>query len=103
MKRVIVIYGRPDDPAAFDSHYAERHVPLVRKMPHLKEFRYSRGPVIASDAENTPHLVAELTYESEADLDASLSSEAGQAAVADLENFATGGVKILTVELENAA
>jgi uncharacterized protein (TIGR02118 family) len=30
MRRITVCYGRPTDPAAFDSHYAQVHVPLVR-------------------------------------------------------------------------
>ncbi|MEG6510267.1 EthD family reductase [Methyloligella sp. 2.7D] len=102
MKRAIVIYGMPEDPAAFDKHYTEIHVPLAKAMPHLKSFQYSRGPVQSSDAEKPVYLVAELTYETGADLEASFGSEAGQAAVADVGNFASGGVHILTVDIADA-
>ncbi len=35
MYRVTVCYGQPTDPAAFDSHYEQVHVPLVRQVPGL--------------------------------------------------------------------
>lgn len=99
MKRVVVIYGVPKNADAFDRHYADVHCPLVGLMPHLLSFRYSRGPVITSDTERPAHLVAFLDYASQSELDASLASPEGRAAVADLENFATGGVTILTTEV----
>lgn len=97
MKQIIVVYGKPADPAAFDKHYAEVHVPLVNRMPHLKAFSYSVGPVQCSDAEKTPHLVATMSYASDADLGASLDFAEGKAAVADVGNFASGGVTIYTI------
>lgn len=97
MKQVIVIYGKPGDPAAFDRHYRETHVPLVHRMPHLRAFVFSKGAVQSTDAGKEPHLVAMLSYESDADLEASLGSPEGKAAVADVANFATGGVTILTI------
>jgi uncharacterized protein (TIGR02118 family) len=99
MKRVVVIYGPPVDVAAFDRHYAEVHSKLARKMPHLTGFQYSKGPVSSSDLDRPAHLVAFLDYASQADLDASLGSPEGTAAVDDLANFASGGVTILTVDL----
>jgi len=99
MVRVTVIYGPPADPAAFDTYYAGTHCKLVDKMPLIKSFSYSRGAVASSDPAKPVHLVAYLDYASKADLDASLGSEAGKAAVADVANFATGGVTILTAEI----
>ena len=99
MKRVVVIYGPPADPPAFDKYYAEVHSKLALRMPHLKRFQYSTGPVSSSEPERPAHLIAFLDYASQADLDASLASPEGKAAVDDLANFATGGVTILTVDL----
>lgn len=99
MKRVVVIYGPPTDAAAFDKYYADVHSELARKMPHLTSFRFSTGPVSSSDLDRPAHLIAFLDYASQADLDASLASPAGKAAVDDLANFATGGVTILTVDI----
>jgi uncharacterized protein (TIGR02118 family) len=99
MKQVVVIYGKPNDSSHFNQHYEEVHVPLVRRMPHLRAFQYSKGEVQSSNAEFAPHLVAILTYDTDADLAASLESSEGKAAVADVVNFASGGVTILTVTI----
>ena len=46
-------------------------------------------------AGNAPHLVAILDFDSMADLSAALASPDGQAAAADVLNFASGGVTLL--------
>jgi uncharacterized protein (TIGR02118 family) len=97
--RLTVIYGVPANTAAFDAHYKDVHCALVSKMPNVQSFSYSRGSVTSSDAAKPVHLVAYLDYDSMADLEESLSSEAGKAAVADVANFADGGVTILTAEI----
>ncbi len=99
MIRLTVIYGVPADAAKFDAYYKNVHAPLAAKMPHLKNFTYSRGPVATSNPEEPVHLVAYLDYETAADLEASLASEEGKAAVADVANFADGGATILTAEI----
>lgn len=99
MKRVVVIYGPPEDVAHFDRHYAEVHRALVLRMPHLLRFQHSTGAVASSDPARPAHLVAFLDYASQADLDASLASPEGRAAVDDLANFATGGTTILTIDI----
>ncbi|MBY0558821.1 EthD family reductase [Hyphomicrobium sp.] len=101
MIRVTVIYDPPANPAAFDDHYHNIHVKLVAKMPRLQSFSFSRGAVENSNAERPAHLIAFLDYDSKADLDASLESEEGRAAVADVSRFASGGVTILTAALSD--
>lgn len=100
MKLTIVAYGQPADPAGFDRHYANVHVPLVRAMPHLQAFEYSKGPVVTEG--EAPYLIALLRYASAQDLEAALSSPEGQAALADIANFATGGVTVQTIDLVSA-
>lgn len=100
MKRVIVIYGQAADRGAFHKHYVDVHTKLVAEMPHLLGFSYSRGDVAVSGAAAPAELVAFLDYASQADLDTSMASAPGQAAVADLANFATGGVSIFTLEVK---
>ena len=99
MIRVTVIYGPPANASAFDVHYRDVHCKLVEKMPYLRHFTYSRGVVSSSDAAKPVHLVAFLDYDTRADLEASLGSEEGIAAVADVANFADGGATILTAEI----
>ncbi len=54
----------------------------------------SNGPVQAL-AGTAPHLVAILQFDSMADVNAALASPEGQAAAADLPNFASGGASLL--------
>ena len=44
MAEIVVMYKTPKDPAAFDKHYAETHIPLAKKMPGLRKFQVSQGP-----------------------------------------------------------
>ena len=59
----------------------------------------SAGPVMSPQGPAPYHLVAELSFDSMADLQAGLASPEGQAAAADLANFATGGVTLLTYDV----
>lgn len=93
---LIVLYNPPTDPAAFDRHYHAVHVPLVHAMPHLVEFEVSQGDIAVQDG-GPVHLLARLRYASREDLDASLASPEGQAALADLANFSFTGATVLTV------
>jgi uncharacterized protein (TIGR02118 family) len=101
MAQLVVLYKTPTDAGAFEHYYRERHIPLAWKVPKLRSYTISSGPVkaIGGDA---PHLVATLTFETMQDLEAALSSVEGQAAAADLANFATGGATLLIFENENA-
>jgi uncharacterized protein (TIGR02118 family) len=98
--RVIVNYGMPADSAAFDTHYTDVHAPLTRAMPHLKGFEVSRGAVTSSDESAPVYATAILSYANRSDLEASMASPEGQAAVEDLGTFATGGVTIVTIDAE---
>ena len=97
MAQVLVLYNTPVDPAAFDRYYRQTHIPLAQKIPGLRSYSISHGPVQAL-AGNAPYLVAILTFDSMADLGAALASPEGQAAAADLPNFASGGATLLTYE-----
>ena len=94
MAQVLVLYNPPADPAAFDRYYGDRHIPIARRIPGLRSYTISNGPVQAL-AGSAPYLVAVLTFDSMADLSAALASPEGQAAAADLPNFASGGATLL--------
>lgn len=98
MADVLVLYGQPDDPAAFDDYYANIHTPLARQMPHLKELCVSKGEVTVVGSERSLYLVARLGFASMADLRASMASPEGKATANDVPNFATGGVELLIVD-----
>jgi uncharacterized protein (TIGR02118 family) len=95
MYRLTVLYGHPDDPAEFDRYYREVHIPLARKMKGLKGWTIGKSE---SDEEGEPppyYMIVGLYADTRADLEAILDSPEGQDAVADVPNFATGGVKFM--------
>jgi uncharacterized protein (TIGR02118 family) len=97
--RLLVQYGQPADPAAFDEHYRDVHIPLARKIPGVVGFTVGHpNPVGDGPA---PYLLAELDFESEADFGASMQSAEGQAAASDVSNFATGGASMSHFEVED--
>ena len=94
MAQVLVLYNTPADPAAFNRYYHQTHIPLALKIPGLRSYLISDGPVQALSG-SAPYLVANLSFDSMADLSAALGSPEGQAAAADLPNFASGGATLL--------
>ncbi|MGH2870039.1 MAG: EthD family reductase [Solirubrobacteraceae bacterium] len=100
MIKLVVIYGPPEDPAAFEEHYANAHLPLAAKVPNVARFEASRV-VATPDGSKPPHYrLAELWFNSQEDLEGATSSAEGQATVADIANFATGGAQILIAEVD---
>jgi uncharacterized protein (TIGR02118 family) len=95
--RLIALYSQPDDPAAFDSHYRDVHAPIVRRYPNLREVRLTKadGP----GGRPAPfYLMAEMSFDSRADLDEALASEAGRESGRDLRSFAQAGVTLFVAD-----
>lgn len=99
MFQLTVLYGKPQDPAAFDRYYQETHAPLAQKFPGLKGYTASK-PQALNPKETVPYLVADLYFEDAASFQAALQSAEGQAAAADVRNFATGGITLMAGEVQ---
>ena len=95
MYQLTVLYNQPEDAATFDKYYDDVHTPLATKIPNLQRLTVSRpGP----DPDGNPptfHVVAVLEFTDETTFGAALSSAEGQAAAADVANFATTGATML--------
>jgi uncharacterized protein (TIGR02118 family) len=100
MIKLLVLYGQPNDPAAFDKYYRQVHIPIAKRMKGLK--KWTIGKVLGTpDGQPSPYYyVAELYMESREAMELMLASPEGQAAVADVPNYATGGVTFLYSEVE---
>lgn len=96
--KLVVLYGSPDDPGAFDAHYTQTHAPLAEKIPGLR--RFDHGHVLGSADGSAPpyYYMAELHFDDAAAADSGLASPEGQAAGADVANFASGGATLMVVE-----
>ena len=100
MASVLVLYNQPTDPAAFDEHYKNIHIPLAKKLPGLKSYTVSKGPVRAAEGDPPYYFVAELVFDSFDDLRNALRSPAMQETAADLPNFAQAGATVLRYDTE---
>jgi uncharacterized protein (TIGR02118 family) len=98
MAKLIVLYKRPKDTSHFDAYYFEKHVPIAKRIPGLRRYEVSVGPVATPQGASDYHLVAQLEFDSMQALGAALGSPEGRAAAGDLGTFATGGVELLVVE-----
>ena len=95
MAEILVLYKTPKDPAAFDKHYAETHIPLAKKMPGLRKYQVSQGPVATPAGPSGIYLIATLTFDSMAAVQSAFGSAEGKAAAADVPKFATGGADLM--------
>jgi uncharacterized protein (TIGR02118 family) len=95
MADVVVLYKTPKDPAAFDEYYAATHIPLAKKMPGLRKYQVSQGPVATPAGPPGIHLIATLTFDSMTAVQNAFGSAEGKATAADVSKFATGGAEIM--------
>jgi uncharacterized protein (TIGR02118 family) len=98
MVKLVVCYGTPEDPADFDRHYIETHVPLVHPIPNLKRFEHGKVLGTPDGAPAPYYYMAQLWFDSPADLQAGMGSPEGEAAGADVATFASGGVTLMIAE-----
>ncbi len=95
MAQALVIYNPPADPKAFDDYYINVHTPIAKKIPGLRSLALSRGAIMNPTGPAPFHQIAVLTFDDMAALQAGIGSAEGQAAVADMANFASGGASVL--------
>ena len=95
MYRLTVLYGHPENPTEFQRYYHEVHIPLARKMKGL--LGWTIGMCEAAEHGERPpyYMIVGLYAETREALEAILASPEGQATVADVPNFATGGVSFM--------
>jgi uncharacterized protein (TIGR02118 family) len=102
MAKLVALYKKPADVTAFDAYYFGTHAPIAKKVPGLRRYEVSSGPVATPQGDSPYHLVAILTFDSAEALQRGLGSSEGQAAAGDLANFAQAGVDLLIFESKDA-
>jgi uncharacterized protein (TIGR02118 family) len=83
MARMIVIYRTPADPAAFDKHYFEVHVPMAKQLIGIRKYEVSKGPIVALAGASDPYLIATLYFDSLEAIKAAFATELGRACAED--------------------
>jgi uncharacterized protein (TIGR02118 family) len=88
MARMVVIYKKPADVKAFEKHYFETHIPLAKKIPGLKKYEISRGPITVLAGPTDVHLVGTVYFDDFDAMKKGFASPEGQAAGADRRIYA---------------
>jgi uncharacterized protein (TIGR02118 family) len=101
MVRLLVLYGHPKNPEAFDKYYAEIHVPLARRMQGLKKWTIGKVQGTADGKPSDYYYIADLYAESREAMEAILETPEGKAAVEDVPKFAEGGVTFIYTDIED--
>ena len=96
MIKVTVLYGHPASPEQFEKYYEHTHIPIAEKMRGVARFETTKFTPGPGGVKPAFYRMAEIYFSTDAQMQATMSSPEGQAAVADLPNFASGGVTILT-------
>lgn len=87
MVKLVVLYKKPADVAAFESHYREIHTPLAKKMPGLRKLEVSHFTG-SPGGEPKFYMMAELSFDTKEVMMAALGSPEGKAAAKDVMSFA---------------
>ena len=95
---VLALYNTPTDPTHFEQYYHGTHLPLAKTLPGLVSYTVNVGAIGAPAGPAPYYLIALLTFDSMAAIQAALQSPEGQATVADVPKFATGGVTLMMYE-----
>lgn len=97
MSKLVVMYPKPADPAHFDKHFRDVHMPLVQKMPGLKSFSF--GPAKGLDGADGAFFWMFIgTFDSHDAIMAALGSPEGAEAVADIPNYSSAAPTILALD-----
>ena len=100
MTKVTVLYGHPTSPEEFERYYTGTHLPIAAKMKGVARIELTKFVSGPDGGQAAFYRMAELYFATPAQMQETLGSLEGQATVADLPKFATGGVTIVIGSVE---
>ena len=95
MIKLTVLYGPPTNVEEFENYYINTHLPIAAKMKGVDRLELTRFAPGSDGEQPKYYRMAELYFSTEEQMQATMSSPEGEATVADLPKFATGGVTVL--------
>lgn len=99
---MIALFREPADPAAFDTAYADGHLPLARKIPGLLGLRVSRIQP-PREGKATYYQLTTLDFADREAYKTAMKSAENAAAGKNLEAIAPGIVEFYTAETQEPA
>jgi uncharacterized protein (TIGR02118 family) len=99
--KITVLYTTPDDPAAFEKHYLEVHMPMVPSLPGLQRAEAARFLPGPDGRPPAFYRIAELWFADTAAIQAAMGSEQGAKVAADYGRIAPAGSQLLIAEVDD--
>jgi uncharacterized protein (TIGR02118 family) len=100
MIKLTVLYGHPTDAQAFEEHYENTHLPLAATLTGVARLELTRFVAGPDGGKPGFYRMAEVYFQSQAQMEQTLGSAAGKATVADILGFATGGATMIVGTVE---
>jgi uncharacterized protein (TIGR02118 family) len=102
MVKLVVLYKKPADVAAFEKRYFEEHLPIANKMPGIKKVEISHmvsGPM----GEPPYYMMAELYFDNMDAMNAAMSSPEGKESAKNIMSFAKDIISMMFAEVDKVA
>jgi uncharacterized protein (TIGR02118 family) len=90
--KVTVLYGHPKSPEDFEKYYFGTHMPLVAAAKGGKRTETSKCSPAADGSPAPYYRVFEIWFDSQADMTAITAAPEWKKVLADVPNYATGGI-----------
>jgi uncharacterized protein (TIGR02118 family) len=99
--KLVVIYPRPKDPAAFERAYKGEHVPLVEaKLKGMTRFVATKVVSSLQGTSPTSHRIAEIHFSTLDALNECIGSDGGKEVIEHAKSISTGGPPIVWIAEE---
>lgn len=98
MVKLVALYKKPADVAAFETHYKEIHAPLARKMPDLRKLEVAHFTG-SPGGEPKFYMMAELYFDTKEAMMSALGSPEGKAAAKDVMSFAADLIHMMFADV----
>lgn len=100
--KLVVMYPTPDDPAAFDAHYRDTHIPIVQRYPGVQRVEVAKVTTPLSKAAAEWYQVSEVYFADMDAFNAAMASDAGKESAQDVGTFAPKGTMFFVAEVTRA-
>jgi uncharacterized protein (TIGR02118 family) len=103
MINLVVLYGHPANPDEFERYYANTHLPITAGIKGAARVELTRCTSAPDGSRPAFYRMAEFLFDSPEQMSKTMDSPAAKAAVADLANFATGGVTVMVGDVQDVS
>jgi uncharacterized protein (TIGR02118 family) len=101
MIKLTALYGKPQNPEAFERYYVDIHTPIALKIKGMRRYEIAKVSGTADGSSAPYYRTADIYFDDLQALQVALESAEGRATAADLANFATGGVTLMICESQD--